>query len=104
MARSTGIVLAATGISFANEWINTGTPNYRIGIAGLGFAVLDAGIELISPDAAVGLGWIMLATVILTPFAGKSPIETLGSLATPAVAGTSSVKPAAPFTGAASVR
>lgn len=80
MARSTGIVLTATGISFANEWINTNTPNWRIVAAGAGVALLFDGIEKINEEAAVGLSVIMLITVLVTPFAGKSPADTVNSL------------------------
>lgn len=82
VAQSTGIVLAATGISFANEWINTGVPNFRVPIAGIAFALIDAGIEELSPKAAIGLATIMLITVLVTPFgASKSPAATLAGLA-----------------------
>lgn len=81
MGQSTPIVLAATGISFANEWVNTGTPNFRVGIAGLGVALLLDGIEHFSPVGAKGLATIMLITVLFTPFGGKTPIQTVGTLA-----------------------
>jgi len=42
MAKSTGIVLAAGGISFANEWWQTKTPNFRIPAATLGAALFLA--------------------------------------------------------------
>lgn len=77
MGASTGIALAATGISFGNEWVNTGTPNFRIGVAGLGVALLLDGIERVSPEGAVGLATIMLITILLTPFNGKSPAQTV---------------------------
>lgn len=77
MAKSVGIVLAATSISFGNQWIQTGTPNFKLGIAGLGVALLFDGVEHISPGAAVGLSTIMLITVLLTPFNGKAPAETV---------------------------
>lgn len=81
MAQSTGLVLSATAISFANEWINTGTPNFRIGVAGLAVALLFDGIERLSPEAAMGLATITLITVLVTPFNGKSPAQTLAGLA-----------------------
>lgn len=76
MAKSTGIVLTATAIGFTNEWINTGTPNFRIGMAGLGTALLFSGIERLNERAATGLATIMFITVMLTPFNGRSPAET----------------------------
>lgn len=81
MAQSTGIVLAATGISFANEWLDSGTPNFRVIAAGLLLALLFDGIEKISPEGAVGLATIALITVVVTPFGGKSPAQTLAGLA-----------------------
>lgn len=82
MAKSTGIVLAATGISFSNEWLTTGTPNFRVGIAGLGVALLFDGIEKINQTAAIGLATIMLITVLVTPFEGLSPVETVAKWGT----------------------
>lgn len=81
MSASTGIVLAATGISFTNEWINTGTPNFRVGVAGLAVALVLDGVDKVSPQGATGLALIMLATVFLTPFGGKSPAQTFSQLA-----------------------
>lgn len=81
MAQSIGIVLTATGISFANEWVDTGTPNFRIVVAGLAASLLFDGLEKISPQGAVGLATIMLITVLVTPFNGKSPAQTLAGLA-----------------------
>lgn len=77
MAKSTGIVLTATAISFGNEWLNTGTPNIRIGVAGLATALIFDGIEMLNEKAGVGLSVMMLITVLLTPFNGNSPAQTL---------------------------
>lgn len=90
MSASTGIVLTATGISFVNEWVQTGTPNFRVGVAGLAVALVLDGVDKVSPAGATGLALIMFATVMVTPFKGKSPAATFGSLATakPAATGT----------------
>lgn len=77
MAQSTGIVLTASGISFANEWYQTGDPNLRIPIAGLFVALIFGGIERLDTRAGVGLSYLMLITALLTPINGKSPAETL---------------------------
>lgn len=77
MAVSTGVVLTATGISMAADWIDTGKPNFRIGIAGLGVSLLFGGIEQLNKTAGVGLAYIMLITVLVTPIHGKSPIQIL---------------------------
>lgn len=79
MAKSTGIVLTATGISFANEWVQTDTPNFRILIAGGALALLFDGIEQLSEPAAVGLSVLMMLTVLVTPFQGNSPIQTVAN-------------------------
>ncbi len=81
MSKSVGIVLTATGISFANEWMQTNTPNLRVPIAGLGVALLFNGVERLNERAGVGLATIMLITVLFTPFQGKSPLQTLGAFA-----------------------
>lgn len=77
MAKSTGIVLTATAISFVNEWVNTSKPNFRVGMAGLGVALLFDGLEKLNEPAAVGLSVIMLITVVLTPINGNSPADTV---------------------------
>jgi hypothetical protein len=77
MAKSTGIVLTATAISFTNEWLDTKTPNFRIGIAGLSVALIFSGIEKLNEKAAVGLATIMMITVLLTPFNGNSPAQNV---------------------------
>lgn len=80
VAKSTGIVLTATGISFANEWAQTDTPNFRVVMAGGAFSLLCAGIEEINKPVAVGLGTLMLITVLVTPFSGNSPMQELADL------------------------
>lgn len=77
MAKSTGIVLTATGIGLANEYVQTGKVDFRMGVAGLGVAAIFAGIERISEPGAVGLSVLMLIAVLFTPMRGKSPADTL---------------------------
>lgn len=106
MGASTGTILAATAISFGNEFVNSKQVNFRIPIAGFGVALILDGIEKISVQAALGLATIAFITVIFLPVNGKSPAETLADLSiakgkvnkgpvivqgapgTPAVAGT----------------
>lgn len=89
MASASNIVLAATAVSFANEWFQenqqatdlnpfTGI-NLRIPIAGGLLAVLMAGLAKVNDEFATGLATIMFITVLATPFHGKSPLETLAS-------------------------
>lgn len=82
MAQSTGIVLTAGVISFGNEWIQTGKPNWRIGMATLGAALVFSGIEKLDQQAAVGLAAIVMITVLIggvTPGV-KSPAQEVLSL------------------------
>lgn len=75
MAQSTGIMLAVGTISFGNEWLQTGKPNFRIPVATLFAALFLDGIEHAYPKAAVGLAGIALITVLITPLNGKSPLQ-----------------------------
>jgi hypothetical protein len=83
MAKSTGISLTATAISFGNEWVSSNTPNFRILIAGLGVTVIFAGIERLDENTAVGLSVLFLLAVLLTRINGKSPAETIVELLDP---------------------
>lgn len=76
MAQSTGIILLAGSVSFGNEWLQTSTPNFRIPVATLMSALFLNGVEKIYPKAAIGLGTIVLITVLVTPLHGKSPLQT----------------------------
>lgn len=79
MAKSTGIILVATGIGMGNEFVQGFGLNIRMGVAGLGAALFLTGVEKINEQAAVGIAVIAFITVMLTPFKGKSPSqEVLG--------------------------
>lgn len=75
MSQSTGIMLFAGTVSFGNEWLQTGSPNWRIPVATLVAGVFLNGVERIYPKAGVGLSVIVLITVLATPFKGKSPLQ-----------------------------
>lgn len=75
MAQSTGIMLFTGTVSFSNEWLQTGKPNFRIPVATLLSALILDGIEKIHPKAAIGLATIAAITVLLTPLNGKSPVQ-----------------------------
>jgi hypothetical protein len=82
MAASTGIILTAGVITFGNEWLQLGKPNWRIAIATLGSAVVFAGLEKLDQDAATGLAAIVMITVLVggvTPGV-KSPAQEVLSL------------------------
>jgi hypothetical protein len=80
MSKAVGIVLSATGISFANEWLTTDDVNYRVLVAGGASALFLNGVERLNATVGQGLAVIMLITVLITPFAGKAPVETLGDM------------------------
>lgn len=67
MSDSTGIVLAATAISFTNKWASTNNIDLSIPIAGGFVALLFSGIEQVSKPAGVGLAWLMMISVVLSP-------------------------------------
>lgn len=82
MAQSTGIILTAGVITFGNDWLQLGKPNWRIAIATLGTAVVFSGIEKLDEQAAVGLAAIVMITVLIggvTPGV-KSPAAEVLSL------------------------
>lgn len=80
MAASTGIVLTATAIAGGNEWLQTQQIPWRIGAAGLVLSLGMAGLEKISTTGAVGISSIMLITVLVTPFHGKSPVQEIADV------------------------
>lgn len=69
-------MLTAGAISFSNEWLQTGNPNFRIPVATMMSALFLNGVEKIYPKAAVGLGTIIFITILFTPLHGKSPMQT----------------------------
>lgn len=81
MAESTGIILTAGAITFVNEWIQGGTPNFRVAIATLGAALVFSGLEKLDTEAAVGLAVIVMITVLVGGVGpGKSPAQEVLSL------------------------
>lgn len=78
MSESTGIVLAATAISFTNKWASTDTVDLSIPLAGGFVALMFNGIEKIDKTAGVGLAWLMMISVLLTaPKNGTAPADTV---------------------------
>lgn len=78
MAASTGPVLIAGGITAANELIFAPIEgqkvkfNWRL-IPATGLLALSlAGLEKVSPGFAVGLAWLLVATVLIVPL-GNAP-------------------------------
>jgi hypothetical protein len=85
MAESTGIILTAGAITFVNDWIQGGGPNFRVAIATLGAALVFSGLEKLDTEAAVGLAVIVMITVLVGGVGpGKSPAaEVLSLIGTP---------------------
>lgn len=68
MAQSTGIILAAGGISFGNKWLlEHKSPDMKILLATGVAALMLAGAEHVNKELAVGIAWIALVTTILAP-------------------------------------
>ena len=83
MAASTGIILTAGMITFGNEWVQLGKPNWRIALGTLGSAVVFAGLEKLDEQAAVGLAAIVMITVLIggvTPGVRSPAAEVLSLL------------------------
>lgn len=79
MAKSTGPILLAGGITFTNGWIlDKQSPDFKILLA---TAIAAGGLSLmerVSPPLAEGIAWIALVTVLFTRVGGKqSPAENL---------------------------
>lgn len=85
MASAPALVLVAGGITAANEVVfapvaNGKAPqfNWRIIPATAILAMMMGGLENVSSKLAVGLGWIMVVTVVLAPVGNApAPIENL---------------------------
>jgi hypothetical protein len=77
MAKSTGIVLTAVAIGMGNEFVQGQGVNFRMGIAGLGAALLLTGVEKINETAGVGLAVIVFIGIMLTPFKGRAPSQEI---------------------------
>jgi hypothetical protein len=79
MAQSTGIIIAAGGISFGNKWLlEHKDPDFKILLATGVAAVMLAGAEHISTEIAVGIAWIALITTLLAPVGStNSPVVNL---------------------------
>lgn len=71
----TGLIMVAGTLTFGNEWVQTGTPNWRIPIATLGSALLFSGLNEIAPKASTALGVIVLIAAVTVRFNGKSVVE-----------------------------
>lgn len=85
MAKSTGIVLATTGIVVANKWVNTNQVDFKIAISGGILSLFMAGVERITPTGAVGISFIGLITALVMPPTGyPSVFDTINNFINPA--------------------
>ena len=76
MSASTGIILAAGGISFGNKWLfEHQSPDFKILLATGVAALMLSGAEHVNKELAVGIAWIALITTILAPVGStNSPV------------------------------
>jgi hypothetical protein len=81
-AGPTIVLIAGTG-TFANEWLQTGKPNWRVVpatlLASWGFTALDK----VSEKASVSLAFMVLIVAVTTKFGGKSIVQELNSVMNP---------------------
>lgn len=68
-------MLAGGALTFGNEWIQTGTPNWRMPVGTLGIALITAGISRVSDSAGTAFGVIVLVAALTVRFNGKSVAE-----------------------------
>jgi FtsH-binding integral membrane protein len=73
-------MLAVTGVSFGNEWINTGSFDWKIlleGAVATSILALFAQIPDMEP-AATAIGWLAFTGLLLSnPSGANSPVQNL---------------------------
>lgn len=79
MDTGVGLVFAAGGMSFGNEWLQTGKLNFRVPIATFVVAIVDGVISDISPKGGIALGVMVFIGALTVPLNGKSPIDEFNS-------------------------
>lgn len=84
MAKSTGPLLVAGGLTWANQTIMSKTPadtfetTARVGVATGVLAGMFYGVEKASPELATGLAWTLLVTSLFVRFNNKpTPLERI---------------------------
>lgn len=76
-------MVLTTAMSFGNQWLGNGNPDFKILVAG---AVATGGLALMEKipgigPAAPGIAWIAFITLMFTRLGGKpSPIDNLTKL------------------------
>jgi hypothetical protein len=71
------MVLGAGLMTFGNEWLQTGKPNWRVPIATLLGAGAIGLIGTLSPSAGNTLGFMVLLAASVTKIGGVSPLQEL---------------------------
>jgi hypothetical protein len=68
-------VLAATGVSFVNHWVNTNQVDLKIPVAGALAAALGAGISQVPglEPVMTAIGWLAFVAVLIAPVQKPSP-------------------------------
>jgi hypothetical protein len=72
-------ILLTTGISFGNDFYNTGTPDIKILLAGgiaAGVAALVGNIPA-AAEAVTGIAWIAFVGFMIAPIQNPSPVANL---------------------------
>jgi hypothetical protein len=78
----TVIVVAAGGMTFANEWLQTKDINWRIPVATVLIAALVDGIAHLDQKIATTFAVIVLIGASVATINGKSPIDEFNSVLT----------------------
>jgi TRAP-type C4-dicarboxylate transport system permease small subunit len=71
----TNIVLGAGVLAFGNEWMQTGSPNWRMPIGTLGAMLVTSGVTKVSPPAGTAFAVIIFIAAMTVRFNGKSVAE-----------------------------
>jgi hypothetical protein len=77
-AAPTIVLVAGTG-TFANEWLQTGKPNWRVVPATLLGSWAFSGLDKISEKVALPLSIMVAIVAVTTTFNGKSIVQELNS-------------------------
>jgi multisubunit Na+/H+ antiporter MnhG subunit len=75
-------VLATTGVAFANDWYNRGTPDLKIPVAGAIAALLGTAFSQVPGLAPVmtSVGWLAFVAVLIAPVQSPPPIANLSKI------------------------
>jgi hypothetical protein len=83
---ATGIILAAGTLTFANEWLQTDKPDWKVPVATLILGAIFDGLSHLDKNAATGLSVIVLIGALTVKFNGVSAAQeitdTLGGKST----------------------